>query len=210
MCRFRGIVAVILVIFLAQSTASAAMLDQSYDPGAGSSAYYVNSIGKYAQVFQAGLTGPISSIDVRVSNYFGAATAPLNLELWTVTVSYPETLSSKLASASISQLLIPSASTFVSYDLSSSGASVTSGNNYAIVLSTTSSFSYLWNGTASGGYANGSGRVVSGSSIYYTMAGSDWDFGFKTYVVPEPATLLTGAIGSIALLVVARRRRARA
>lgn len=200
--------AILIALFLLPATLSASTLDQSYDPGPGGG-YFVNSASTYAQLFQAGISGQVDSIDVRVYNYFGGATAPLQLELWTVSGVYPETLSSSLASASVSNLLIPSSSGFVSFDLSSSGANFTSGQTYAIVLATTSNFSYIWEGPSNGTYANGSGRQVSSGQVYYTLAGQDLDFGFKTYVapVPEPTALALAAIGAIALTAVARTKR---
>jgi hypothetical protein len=202
----RQIAAVVFASFLVQSAASAAMLDQSYDPGPNSGGYFVSSASTYAQLFEAGISGSVDSIDVRVYNYFGGATAPLDLELWTISGAYPELLSSSLATASVSHLSIPSSSGFVSFDLSSSGASFTAGQKYAVVLSTTSNNSYLWEGPSNGTYANGSGRQVSSGHVYYTLAGQDLDFGFKTYVVPEPASLALAAIGLMASMFVARRK----
>ena len=46
----------------------------------------------YAQLFQAGISGQVATIDVRAYNYFGGATAPLFLELWSVGGAYPEAL----------------------------------------------------------------------------------------------------------------------
>jgi hypothetical protein len=133
----------------------------------------------------------------------------LQLTLWSVTGSYPETLASNLASASISNTLVPSSSGFVSFDLSSSGASFTAGQNYAIVLSTTSGNSYLWEALTNNTYTNGSARQVSGSQIYFTLAGQDFDFGFKTYVsqVPEPTALALTTIGMLCFNGVRRRPR---
>jgi hypothetical protein len=200
---------VVLTLFLTKSAVAASVLDQSYDPGPNSTGYFVNSATTYAQTFQAGLTGSVAGVDVRVQNYFGGATAPLQLTLWSVTGSYPETLASNLASASISNTLVPSSSGFVSFDLSSSGASFTAGQNYAIVLSTTSGNSYLWEALTNNTYTNGSARQVSGSQIYFTLAGQDFDFGFKTYVsqVPEPTALALTTIGMLCFSGVRRRPR---
>lgn len=208
MRRSLEISAVVTALLLLPATLSAAILDQSYDPGPGGG-YFVSSASTYAQLFEAGISGQVDSIDVRAYNYFGGATAPLQLALWTVSGSYPETLSSSLASASISHLSIPSSSGFVSFDLSSSGANFVAGQTYAIVLSTTSNFSYVWEGPSNGTYANGSGRQVSSGQVYYTLAGQDLDFGFKTFVnpVPEPATFALAAMGVAALIAVARGKR---
>ena len=195
----KAVLSFFILLGLMHATASAAVLDQSYDPGLFSSGYTVNSASTYAQVFQAGLSGPVANIDVRVQNYFGAATAPLQLTLWSLSGSYPETLASNLASLSISNTLIPSTTGFVSFDLSSSGASFTSGQKYAVVLSTTSGFSYLWEALTNVTYTNGSARSVSGSQVYNTLSGPDFDFGFKTFVaeVPEPASATLVVIGAI-------------
>jgi hypothetical protein len=201
--------ALILALLAAQASVATSVLDQSYEPRPNTAGYLVNSAATYAEVFQAGLSGPAASVDVRVQNYFGGATAPLQLGLWSVTGSYPETLSSNLASALIPQSSVPSSSGFVSFDLSSSGASFAAGQKYAIVLSTTSGNSYLWEALTNVTYTNGSARQVSGSQVYYTPAGQDFDFGFRTYVaaVPEPAALTLAMVGALCFSGIQRRRR---
>src|SRR5262245_40083069 len=124
--------AIVVAVLASCSSASAAVVDQSYDPGPGGG-YFISSTSPHAQLFQAGMTGLVDSIEVRAYNYFGGATAPLQLDLWTIVGGYPENLDTNLASASISQTLVPSTSGFLSYDLSSSGASFTAGQTYAIV-----------------------------------------------------------------------------
>ena len=204
----RPLVAWSFVVLCFPAWGSASTLDQSYAPGANSGGYFVNSASPFAQTFTAGLSGQVAEIDIRVLNYFGGATAPLTLDLYSINSTYPETLLSNLASASISQGSIPTTSGFVSFDLSSSGASFVAGQQYAIIVSTTSAFSYLWAGTSSGTYAGGGGRQPSGGNLYYTLAGQDFDFGFKTYVnpVPEPASLALLGGGLVGLAWFARRK----
>ena len=192
------------------SSLQAAILDQSYTPGPGTGGYNFGVTNPLAQTFKAGLTGQVDSVEVQVLNYFGAATAPLDLELWTISnpTSSPATLVSMLASGSISQTLVPSTSGFVHFNLLSSGASFTAGQDYAIVLRTTSNFTYLFEGPTNGTYANGSGRDVSGSGLYYTLAGPNLDFGFKTFVaVPEPSNYLAGAAILVGGLYFVRRQK---
>lgn len=208
MLRSSAIWTGVLSLAVTTSIASAALLDQAYDPGPNAGGYFVNSSTPYAQIFTAGLSGPVAGVDARVFNYFGGANAPLQLDLWSISGAYPESLTTHLASASIASGLVPSTSGFVSFDLSGSGASFTASQKYAIVLSTTSNFSYLWDGSSLGTYAGGSGRQPSSGSLYYTLAGQDLDFGFKTFVaVPEVSTLSMAGLGLAAIVVGARRRR---
>lgn len=203
--------AIAICALLMGTSLQAAILDQSYSPGAGSGGYTFAFTNPMAQTFKAGLSGQVDSVDVQVLNFFGGATAPLNLELWTISnpTSNPATLVSMLASGSVSQTMIPSTSGFVHFDLLSSGASFTAGQDYAIVLRTTSGNSYLFEGnTSSGTYANGSGRNVSGTGLFYTLAGPNVDFGFKTFVaVPEPSSYLAGAAIIAGGFCLVRRRR---
>lgn len=194
---------------VAHSVASGATLDQSYDPGANAGGYFLNSASPFAQTFTAGITGQVTQVNVRAFNYFGAATAPLQLDLYSIGGPYPEALQTNLASGSISQALVPSTSGFVSFDLTAANASLVAGQQYAIVISTTSGFSYEWEGSASGTYAGGSGRTPSGGNLYYTLAGQNFDFGFQTFVnpVPEPTTVALLGTGLIGLLITARHRR---
>ncbi|MCC7475741.1 MAG: hypothetical protein IT425_10115 [Pirellulales bacterium] len=200
-----GSAIIILALSLSQFSLSAPILDQSYDPNSGGG-YTINSAATYAQLFQAGLSAPVAGIEARVLNYYGAATQPIKLDLWTVTGSYPETLGTNLASASIPQSLVPSSSSLVYFDLSSSNASFAAGQTYAAVLSTTSGYSYLWEGPSNGTYANGSGRLVSSGHVYYTLAGQNLDFCFKTYVIPEPSVLAIAAFGFVLPWIYRRNR----
>jgi hypothetical protein len=208
MSRTSLLAAFSLALFVCHGLAAASTLDQSYDPGQSASGYFVNSSSPFAQTFTAGLSGQVAEIDVRVLNYFGGATAPLQLDLYSITGPYPETLGANLASGSINQALVPSSSSYIAFDLSSSGASFVAGQQYAIIVSTTSGFSYLWEGSTTGTYAGGGGRQPSGGNLYYTLAGADTDFGFQTYVnvVPEPATFALFGAGFGALLFARRKR----
>lgn len=202
--------AIAICVLLLGTSLQAAILDQSYLPGPSPGGYTFANTNPMGQIFKAGLTGPVDSVDVQVFNYFGGATAPLDFELWSVSnpTSNPATLVSMLASSSIPQSMVPSTSGFVHFDLLSSGASFTAGQDYAFVLRTTSNFSYFFEGnTSAGTYADGSGRNVSGTGLFITLAGPNLDFGFKTFVaVPEPSSYLGGAAILVCGLCFVRRK----
>jgi hypothetical protein len=211
MYTIRSFAAALATTLIAVSAVEGETLDQSFDPGNGGG-YFVSSGYSYAQTFTAGMTGNLTRADVRALNYFGAASAPLQLEVWSTT--NPNTLASLLASASLPQSSVPSSTGFVSFDLSGSPAPITAGQPLALVLKTASNYSYLWEGPSNGGYTNGVACSVSGNSYYVTMAGPNADFGFRTYVttVPEPSSFVllgTSLVVGLAFAKAGLRRRFR-
>jgi hypothetical protein len=195
--RRSRILLVIAISYLSIATAAAQVIDQSYDPG-NNGGYTFNLNNPQAQSFTVGITGLLTQVDIRAYNFFGGANGPLNLRVHTFNPGAPPTLGSLLATASLPPSSVPSTSGFVSFDLTAAPPSVTSGQQLALVISTTGTTSYLWEGRVPGGYSSGQGYVVSGNNLFNTGSGANWDFGFRTYVVPEPAglTIIAIALGA--------------
>ena len=162
------------------------------------------------QTFTVGLTGVLSSIEVRVlkdTDIFES----LTLDLRTPNGTLPGLAAATLATAVLSPGDIPNAVTsFVSFDLSGAGIAVTAGDFLSFVLSSPSQHrspaSYtITNSGAEGGYDGGDGflgRGPGGNTFTVTN-----DLFFRTFVdVPEPAPLAVLALG-IVVLVSARRTR---
>ena len=95
---------------------------------------------------------------------------------------------------------------FTSIDVSGFHLPVTAGQPLAITLSRIGAGAppwALWRTRPNNPYAGGDSFKRAGSTLSWQLFSEPYDFGFQTWVVPEP----TGAAGIWALGVVALRRR---
>lgn len=151
-----------------------------------------------AQVFKAGKTGALSEVEVFIKQ-LNAPAQPLTVAIWNAAGSPPvPTTAIPMASVDVPAASVPTTEQFVlvSFPLAAQ-ASVTTGQLYAIVLSTTEAAGgvYLWYGVPlpANPYVDGSG--------FYSDMGGAWaadgnveDFAFKTYVtVPAAVTFRGGS-----------------
>lgn len=219
----RRFAAIGLLIAAVGSTALAdPVLDQSNDPtptaaaGPGSS-----NLVDWAQTFTVGVTGTLTSVEVRVFRTSGV-TDPLLFDIRTTTGGAPteadagaNILSSfSIAAAVVSLGSVLGDGVFVSIAVS---VPVTAGDVLAIVLRSDApggSFApYFWDGTSAGSYGGGAAYLRFGAGMFGVSTFLS-DLSFKTFVdsmrtgdqtVPEPSLLLLLATG--AGLVACRRAR---
>jgi hypothetical protein len=199
MSRSRIFSTIVISFSLLVTAASAQVVDQSYDPGS-AGGYTFNSSNPQGQSFTVGITGLLTQVDIRAYNFFGGANAPLTASVYEFIPGSPPTLGALLATASMPQSSVPSTSGFVSFDLSASSPTVTIGQQLVLTASTTGSNSYLWEGRTPGSYSSGQAYVVSGNNLFTTLAGTGWDFGFRTHVIPVPEP--TGMTSTLAIVLV--------
>lgn len=199
------ILGVVGAIGLTVGYAAAATLDQQNVGGVTTLGFNITTSQPIGQTFTSGLSGQLGSIELELGRTVLATGDVI------VTV-YDEINGVALGSSVIAAVDIPAVAglsgfSFVSADFSTSGITISSGEDYWFEATTTQpSFSFggvnpfAWLGNADG-YAGGFATVRSGA-----VPGGD--MRFKTYVtaVPMPASLplLLAGLGGLAMI---RRRR---
>lgn len=184
-----GLIALLAAVFglLPAVTASAVgNLDQQAT-GTSTRWYYIMNNIPLAQVFTAGASGQLDRISIDAYSFQSATTAPLVASIYAVDGSGFPTGNS-LASASVSQTLIPGTVSTVVFDFSSP-VTVSSGTAYAIVFSTTGSGEYHFENatsvpTGAKGVKPGAGNVGWQNYIDSGVTPNQTSFRFATYVTP--------------------------
>jgi hypothetical protein len=184
--------ALIALAFTAPSAASAGTLDQSQTSTSGGAGIFGGS-DQYAQTFTAGLSGGLDQVDVPLSK--DCQRNGVTVEIRTVSADGKPT-NATLASAVIPDASVTSAMQFLSVPFASP-APVTTGTQYAIVLSSPTStmcpppmfldpsHTYEWGFAAGNPYPGGQGWGSQNGGMSWGAFG-DFEFGFKTYVVEGP------------------------
>ena len=188
-----------LAVFLSSSV-SATVLDQEYADTADRFA----NIGQdsnfpadpdldIAQTFTVGQTGVLTGVEVFVRRSFTPTiTDPLVFDIRTTvggSPTEPDSGANVLASISAAASSIPTVASFVGFDLSGFGISVTAGDVLAIVLQSDGpNPAYAWGGTEADGYSPGASfrRTVT---IFPTWMSTGFanDQLFRTFVEPSAA-----------------------
>ena len=205
------------VASLAPTTLEAApIVDQSYDAVADGSSGGINveSDQQLAQTFTVGVTGTLVTVEVqaRVSTVFPPG-GDLLLDIRPTVDGVPvEDDSLALASVAVPVAdvppFVPWTGNFVSVDLSPFSVHVTAGEVLAIVLRQSGTGSYIWlsqvepEGVT---YAKGAGFSRRFDPSWGRLI-PETDFGFRTSVVPEPATLALIGLGLVGIGAMRRRK----
>ena len=151
---------------------AATTLDQAYETANIWVAIPTNGL---AQVVTAGLTGPLTSVEVGLAKS-GSPTEGVTVSITAVSGGVPS--GAALASATISDASIQFTTAWIPVTFTSP-ASFTAGQQFAIVVSTANTGNdYKWDSDNGGTYAGGQGALNGGS--WSTIAGRD--FIFRTYV----------------------------
>jgi hypothetical protein len=199
-----GLIALAFVFASAGNAVSQVILDQHLEPAAGNLSSGIDSGFSKAQTFTVGVTGVLARIEVLLA--LGNGPGDLLVDVRPTSGAVPvESAALALASARLPFSTVPPAFGFVSVDLSSFAAPVTTGEVLAIVLRAENA-SFSWLGDAgSNSYPAGAHyfEVPGFSSWAPTVIGND-DMGFRTFVdvsaVPEPSSLTLIALGAIGLI----------
>lgn len=153
-----------------------------------------NTTFQGAQTFTAGKTGTLNRVDVKLSQYTPAftPTAPVTVQIRNVSGGSPG--STVLATTTIPIASVPNpqageVAAFVPAQFAP-GAAVTSGTQYALVLSTAGSGGYLWQQGNPGSYTGGGAFSGNGTSW---GAQANIDFDFRTYVGAPTAVEVASA-----------------
>jgi hypothetical protein len=166
------------------------------------------------QSFTVGLGGLLTRIDFQLGRNAGT-TQPLQVELRTTIGDLPNLAPSALLfsgsiAASDVPVLIYTSSFSTSIDLSSAPPAVTPGQKLVVLLSSSDYEWYNWDNPGyfnNNPYPNGTTVKLGYPDYSNWVTLDDWDFGFRTWVlpVPEPSTLLP--LGLLILAVRSRKPR---
>ena len=175
-------------------TLTAGILDQEYNPDP-VNAWYSNSDLYRAQVFTVGLTGQMERIEALLHGT-GSAT----FDIWPTVggsgVPVAIDIHSPLASGTIH--FDSDKPAFAGVDITSANLNVTAGDVLALVqIGGSSTGSGSWAGDTSSGYGGGSFYSTYSSDPSGAWNLLDRDIGFRTFVVPEPASLSLFTLGAL-------------
>jgi hypothetical protein len=179
--RISTVAALGFVTTLAFATPASATqtLDQEYDSGF-NALTIIHGAEQSAQVFTAGVTGPLNRIDLAVSNY-GTSAAELTMTIKNVAADVPT--GAALASSSVPRASTINNGSWVTFSLSTP-INLVAGVQYAIILSTTEPN----NNNGYGWATNNANPYAGGQKSDSTNSGSSWSvengyfLGFRTYL----------------------------
>jgi hypothetical protein len=171
--------------------------------------------GLAGQTFTPSTTGLLSRIDVYVLRVQDVQQNPgtLDVSIWGVSGGFP--------TVAIEEISIPHSTIppnfhpdWVSIDFSAAKIELTAGEQYAIVLGSSSTHTnYNWLATVDDPYFEG-GAAVDFQFFYgewrETLPERHFSYFFRQYVVvPEPSSIALASLGAVAVLAFRIRRRVR-
>jgi hypothetical protein len=170
-----------------------------------------------AQTFTAGITGQLEQIDLYLENVFayGGPPAASGPPSYPITVTVVETISSVPSGVSLGQVYVDTfVQGFNSINFLSESVQLQQGVQYAIILSSTDTERYDATSTQ---WVSSLDDVYSGGAMWSWSSEDGWaqtvqppddsppetfydkDAAFRTYMTPEPATLLLIGFGAAML-----------
>ncbi len=165
-----------LAAFLSLVPGAAAIgsLDQSDFAATAGGGPIVDSGDTVAQTFTAGISGPLTDVSVELELTLNPASAPLEVDIVPVSSGTP-VLGTVLGTGTILASAVSSSYQLLNVHLTTA-ATVVSGTQYALVLSTTAGFlnSYVWEQDSTDSYPGG--------TIWSTASSASDDLEFATYV----------------------------
>jgi len=199
-----------VVLLIIAGASQAVVLDQSQEQ-LGGSWLVICPDWYFAQTFTAGLSGQLDKIDVYLENTFFS-----EIDLYPTTFSLvnvnDEVPTDSVLGMVYADNLVPG---WNSIDFSSQSVFLNAGNQYAIVLHNDDPERYFgdstqWRASSLDPYDGGSlwvyidgewTQVVTPPGGYPDEIFYDKDAAFRTYMVPEPATICFLVSGSFILLL---------
>ena len=170
-------IAVAVVIGVMNPAHAASTLDQGIAyPGNDCNTEVYSAVGR-GQSFTAGLSGPLTSVELFLTEVASTRSEPgLTVELKSASSNRPT--GSVLATATIPDSDVPSRIGLVTVTFSSP-ATLTAGQQYAILVTTTEgSGNYRWCGDVPASYSGGSGLYDDS----WIVSSPSQDFSLRTYV----------------------------
>ncbi|HET7215440.1 MAG TPA: hypothetical protein VFL79_17755 [Terriglobia bacterium] len=171
-----------------------------------SSVMFLGQYGPGAQTFTPHITGTLARVSVVLSNFWSVpATSPVSVNIAT-TVREPTwpRPATNIGSGTIPLSAIPPDGSPGWVDVNITGASVTAGTQYAIVLEETGGGTVFWHhATAEAGATYPDEWAMFYSNVPYS-SGWYWswndDLAFKTYVLPVPTITTAPGPGGGAIM----------
>ncbi len=211
---FRSATLAAVVVVLVDMGSAGLLTDASAGPievldrqltGPATGDYGFDGARSIAQTFAVGVAGTLSRIEIRATE----AGDPWNdgdlvLSVYDTVNSTPR---NSLVDVVIPESTFPGIGQFiwVDCDVSSSGIQVASGEQLAIVATSSDARHYAWASTLNG--PGGAEHRGSFNGNVWEPVNPDLDMLFRTYVtVPEPSTILLLATGAVGLLACGRRK----
>ncbi len=193
-----GKLVLFLILVITAGTGQAVMLDQSQESWHGGSIGLSLTYPSLAQTFTAGITGQLDHVDLRFGEYGDDPSYPATISVINV-VSSGRPEGSTLGSVDVPNIV----DGWNTIDFLSESVFLSAGTQYAILIFVDDAVHDTglevnakteWNDV----YAGGIWWRKMGGTWYMNNSG-EAEAVFRTYMIPEPATILLLGLGGILL-----------